>query len=193
MTLLKAWRETSLRFSSNRTFWRLTGPYIQVLQLVCSWCWYRGAAPFKAQPLHRYYYVVWQPIFAHISMFVLVSSPQHHPQHIQMLLYVVTFLFSSLCCQMTSSWWGAAWGRWSSRWWTPTPALTASLPQTLSSTARESQSKERSVREPWASGLVHSEAYYQEELLMRQHGGNVHNHSLLSFCRLRCTIIVFKS
>lgn len=58
-----------------------------------------------------------------------------------------------LCCQVTSSWWEGVCGHWSSRWWRQTPAHTASLPQTLSSTVRESQSKERSVMDIWISSL----------------------------------------
>lgn len=80
-----------------------------------------------------------------------VFLPSDHP--LRSRLRGCELLFY-LCCQMTSSWCGAACEQWSSRWWRPTPALTASLPRTPSSTVRESQSKERSVRDVWASGQL---------------------------------------
>lgn len=150
MKPLRVWRETSLRFFSNRIFWRLTGPYIKVLQRLCHWSHHSKAALFITWYLQRCYNL-WQSIFAHISLFVF---QQHKtlPHIITCYMLTFFFFFLNLCCQMTSSWWGGACGRWSSRWWRLTPALTASLPQTLSCTVRESQSKERSVRDSWASG-----------------------------------------
>lgn len=155
MKPLRAWRETSLRFSSNRIFWRLTGPYIKVLQHLCHWSYPSKTALFKTQSCKTSSPKTLLPgdLFLFISACLLDHITTTTASRTHSDAPLCGNFFSYLCCQMTSSWWGGACGRWSSKWWRLTPALTALLPQTLSSTVRENPSKERSVRDLWTSGL----------------------------------------